>query len=626
VGGRDDLDARAVLGQEERRARPPIPASSSTTDPPDRPDCRDCLQPSSAHGLTAAQLLGPSTTLTMVQKLLVSGFSAVTCPDRRKGHAMETPLESPSFDRRAFLQGTVGALALGTLTGAPRPAEAAAVGPENDKRRAHHAFEVRRDAAHLARHRPRVDHPSNGEEDAYPNKIASFSKALPHNERGEVDLGAYGALLRALRSGRKHDFESIPLGLGRKLTNPMAGIAFDLEGPDSHHLTMRPAPTIAGAEAAAEMAELYWMALTRDVAFSDYETDPLIAEAATDLSRFRDFRGPKRGSRVVPETIFRGHTPGDLIGPYLSQFLWLPIPMGALHVPQRMLTVMPGVDYLTDYTDWLAVQNGLVPGPYALDPTPRYIRNQRDLGEWVHVDALYQAYHQACLILLGLNAPLDSGNPYTHSETQIGFGTFGGPHILSLVTEVATRALKAVWYQKWFVHRRLRPEAFGGLVHNALTRHLDAPLHPDLLGSEAIDRTAARHGTFLLPVAAPEGCPTHPSYGAGHATVAGACVTILKAWFDESFVVPNPGVPDPSGTTLLPYAGPPLTVGHELDKLAANVAIGRNALGFHYRSEYSDSLVLGEAVAIGILEEQGATFAESGHLSLRKFDGTTITI
>jgi hypothetical protein len=44
----------------------------------------------------------------------------------------------------------------------------------------------------------------------------------------------------------------------------------------------------------------------------------------------------------------------------------------------------------------------------------------------------------------------------------VGFGTFGGPHILALLTEVSTRALKAVWYQKWLVHRRLRPEEFGG--------------------------------------------------------------------------------------------------------------------------------------------------------------------
>jgi hypothetical protein len=58
---------------------------------------------------------------------------------------------------------------------------------------------------------------------------------------------------------------------------------------------------------------------------------------------------------------------------------------------------------------------------------------------------------------------------------------------------------------------------------------------------------AANYGSFLLPLGAPEGCPTHPSYGAGHATVAAACVRILKASFDESFVSPNPVVPDGLG-------------------------------------------------------------------------------
>jgi hypothetical protein len=228
----------------------------------------------------------------------------------------------------------------------------------------------------------------------------------------------------------------------------------------------------------------------------------------------------------------------------------------------------PAADYMTTYEEWLAIQDGVVPRPYSLDPVPRYIRNLRDLGEWVHVDALYQAYHQTCLILLGLEAPLDVGNPYATAKNQIGFGTFGGPHILSLVTEVATRALKAVWYQKWFVHCRLRPEAFGGLVHHALRGTADYPVHPEVLGSAAVQEVVARHGAHLLPVAAPEGCPTHPSYGAGHATVAGACVTILKAWFDELFVIPDPVVPDPSGTALSPYQEPPLTVGNELDKLA----------------------------------------------------------
>lgn len=48
---------------------------------------------------------------------------------------------------------------------------------------------------------------------------------------------------------------------------------------------------------------------------------------------------------------------------------------------------------------------------------------------------------------------------------EAGFGTLGGPHILALVSEVATRALKIIWNQKWQVNLRLRPEAYGGLVH-----------------------------------------------------------------------------------------------------------------------------------------------------------------
>ena len=152
------------------------------------------------------------------------------------------------------------------------------------------------------------------------------------------------------------------------------------------------------------------------------------------------------------------------------------------------------------------------------------------------------------------------------------------------------------------------------------------PIHAELLNSTAVSATYSTYGSYLLPVAMPEGSPTHPSYGAGHATVAGACVTILKAWFDESTVIPHPVVPNADGTALLPYSGPPLTVGNELNKLAANVAQGRNALGIHYRSDYWESLKLGEAVALGILQDQKNTYNEGGSWIVTKFDGTTVTI
>jgi membrane-associated phospholipid phosphatase len=257
---------------------------------------------------------------------------------------------------------------------------------------------------------------------------------------------------------------------------------------------------------------------------------------------------------------------------------------------------------------------------------PRYIATLRDLAQWVHVDALYQAYHQACLILLGMAAPFDAGNPYHRSDTQIGFGTFGAPHVLSLVTEVATRALKAAWCQKWLVHRRLRPEAMGGLVHHRRAGTAAYPIHADALDAQAVERTRERYGTWLLPCAYPEGSPAHPSYPAGHATVAGACVTILKAWFDESFVLPDPVVADDTGSALLPYLGPDLTIGNELNKLAANVSMGRNAAGIHYRSDYWESLRLGESVALAILEEQRATYNEEARFTLTTFDGAVMSI
>jgi hypothetical protein len=518
------------------------------------------------------------------------------------------------------------------------------------------AYMCRVNAAGMALQRPLVEHRSNGDEERYPDKIGSYTKALPHNQLGEVDLTAYATLVRARTTQTPDDFERIQLGLGRPLTSPQAGLAMDLQGPDSHHVTLPPAPRLDSAEEAGEMVELYWMALARDVHFSDYENSPIIAAACDELSRLTDFRGPRsngraartaqtettstlsalRGRRsngaVTPQTVFRGNTPGDLTGPWLSQFLILDFSFGAVPVSQKMRTLPAGLDYMTNYQDWLDVQNGADPSnTIRYDPTPRYIRNLRDLAQWVHIDALYQAYLQACLIILeqGTTEPglwLDPGLPLYNSKAQAGFAQCGGPHILSLVTEVATRALKAVWYQKWFVQHRLRPEEFGGRVHNHLTNRASYPIHSDLLNSRVVAETHRRYGTYLLPQAFPEGSPTHSSYGSGHATVAGACATALKAFFDENAVIKTPMVPNADGTALVPYVGPPLTIGGELNKVATNVAFGRNAAGIHWRTDAINSLKLGEEITIGILQEQKLTYNDNVEMTLTKFDGTKITI
>lgn len=240
----------------------------------------------------------------------------------------------------------------------------------------------------------------------------------------------------------------------------------DLEACDSHQTFMATPPALASAWRAGEMVEDLWMALLRDVNFADYGTDPVAAQATAELNRLSDFRGPKHRGKVSAQALFRGCTPGDLSGPYVSQFLLQPFRFGALNVSQQYSTYQPGLDYMTDPDAWLLAQNGQ--GPFAenlRDPKPQYIRNGRDLGAYVHADVPYQAYLAAAHWMMQNDVPLNAGNPYEKSHTQEGFQTFGGPHVLSLLAEVSNRALKAVWYHKWYVHRTLRPEAYGGLVH-----------------------------------------------------------------------------------------------------------------------------------------------------------------
>ena len=118
---------------------------------------------------------------------------------------------------------------------------------------------------------------------------------------------------------------------------------------------------------------------------------------------------------------------------------------------------------MTTFEQWLDVQNGAdLRGKESYVPNVqiehgpemgyRFMATPRDLATYVHYDALYEAYLNACLMLLAIGAPFDPGVPFgtpDNIDKQQGFAQFGGPHILSLVTEVATRALKAVRYQKF---------------------------------------------------------------------------------------------------------------------------------------------------------------------------------
>ena len=123
----------------------------------------------------------------------------------------------------------------------------------------------------------------------------------------------------------------------------------------------------------------------------------------------------------------------------------------------------------------------------------------------------------------------------------------------------------------------------------------------------------------------------HPSYGAGHATVAGACVTVLKACFEMGVSGSRVVLSEPSnGRDALVVVGndkddtaptvatlsDSLSLVGELNKLAWNIANGRNMAGVHYFTDSIESLMLGEAMALGILREQTSAYDAAEMLNM----------
>ena len=520
--------------------------------------------------------------------------------------------------------------------------------------------------------------------------LGSYHKTLPHNQYGEVDPTAFDKLVSAAQ-GDGTAFAQVPKGstAAAPLANPQGGLANDRLTHHPASYSMPPAPKVLSITTAAEMTELYWMALLRDVPFDQFDSNSEVATAATEInSKFQQAGGdtsddghlrtgfdvpgtPGQLAPITPQNIFRLGLPGEEFGPPISQFFIRNVNYGTQMIDVMQFPYKKGQNYLTDFGKWLDAQNSGKDNngqayPQANEDSAsnfenvrRFISTPRDLARFVNKDALHQAYFNAAILLLSGGAKWTPGNPYSDTGAlkarEAGFGVLGGPHILALVSEVATRALKVVWNQKWQVNLRLRPEAYGGLVHVQEIGLGTAGKHPYGLPAWVSTTTAAnriktQYGSLLLPLAFTPGSPTHPSYGAGHATVAGICVTILKAYFQmidnagkpikfntlterdapygpgqsiKAYVTgvqSQPGMDDVGTRTLLPIpVANELTIEGELNKLAMNVAMGRSMGGVHWRTDNARSLMLGEALAAQILADITTDCNEHPTFEFRSF-------
>src|SRR5262249_47064096 len=297
----------------------------------------------------------------------------------------------------------------------------------NSSLRANDSFNYRKNMAHAQKINV-GGQADNGDTARFTDFSCSYSKGLLHDGLGVPNAAAMLSLQNALASGKQADFANIGIGTpgggpNSKLNCPQLALAFDLQGLDSHATVIPPAPRIDSAQTAAEQVEHYWASLVADVPFTEYSTNPLVGQAVADMNNM-SFLGSAANKQfpypVTPQNLFRGQFvsgDGNVQGPYVSQFMVQPTFFGSQFLNQQHQTFLPegggGRNFMTSVAEYQLVQNGGDSGlPLAVDSRPRYLRNGRDLAAYTHVDVLYQGYFVAFLILAGIGAPLNPGNPY----------------------------------------------------------------------------------------------------------------------------------------------------------------------------------------------------------------------
>ena len=527
----------------------------------------------------------------------------------------------------------------------------------------------------------------NGDEALYKtdNYAGSFTKSMAHDATdGYIsDSQQFKNLTIALDSGKQADFDEVTLAAGAqyKLVDPQASLYTPMEGVDLSCIVSNTPPAVASDALAAEMVELYCKELTRDAPFVDWGSDSDITTVLDNshinkANVLANINAPLDGGVVTLETLFRGQLPAAKEGPYISQLLYYDIPYGGMSLRQKYLapkarsvmnpTTGDPSEFGVKKSAMINIQDGKEDDYFNIsagrfESNDRFIYSGRVLGEMVHGDKLFQHYYNAVQILAGVGCPLDAGLPAPSNDDK--FTSIGGEvDIYHHVANVSGLVLKHAWFHKWQVHRRLRPEATSILLQNQKD---SVPgytyLSSVLTDNQIIEDIKTMHNdnysvanSYLLSSVFPEGSPCHPAYPAGHATVAGACATVIKAFFDgttkwvdlpkvasgdvranneaksASYLVAQA---NSDGTDLINYTGSTanMTVNSEVNKLASNISLGRNWANVHYRSDGDWGMLIGEEVAINYLKEVLSSYNQTHNgntvsLTLEKFDGTTITI
>lgn len=460
--------------------------------------------------------------------------------------------------------------------------------------------------------------------------VPSWQPSPTFTFRKTVRLGGHGVPLEEFPASRVRElvlsrdsssFGEIVEIFRRYLAYPLdpAGALLRLPEYALELLTSLEFPPEEGSERlAAELLELYWAAAFRDVSFNQLREAPESRQAFLELQEAGLYSDKAyRSSRLFDPSWSDG---GD---GYLSSFLVADVPRWPHQSQQRYPSFNEGEDFCRTADEAIRALSGEVPTakPRELKGQLNYIVTGRRLAALVYQDHPTQIFENVALQLHQLrHRTMRSRGTWGYQERYTPF-VFGGlPDLLYRLSTVCKMALDLSWVAKWGIFFYPRPEEV------ALAAMSSSP--EDLLWSvrQVLSSSSLHRGAMIGPLsqAYPEGAPVHPSYPAAHAVVAGAAVTVLKAFVRSSGSLPSEFVSNEG--RLASQQEFSTSIDGELNKLAWNMSFGRCFAGVHFRSDCVAGLQLGENLALRYLIDEKSRFPVNVRMHIRRFDGTSVSI
>jgi hypothetical protein len=245
------------------------------------------------------------------------------------------------------------------------------------------------------------------------------------------------------------------------------------------------------------------------------------------------------------------------------------------------------------------------------DPTgegaSRYILTGRDLAWATHTDNLLDFFWNLRIFFSHLKIPLRSNFEGESCLLEIQL-------ILSAVTRKALLGTELVQPSASIPS----PEAYGQEIARTFFDRGSSKISDDLLQNRLMALLKSHQGNYLLSQVYPTEAHTFPSKTA---IVTGACVTVLKFFYQTSTPLPI-YEPSPDGARLI-LTPRKTTVGAELDQLSFNIGLGRCWAGLNYPIDIIEGLKMGQQIALRYLESK---IVHKGPTLVPLYNGKSLTI